>query len=377
MKPMHKTTAIVMCAALFAGCGAETKAPAKAPQPVRVAAVEPHGEQPRSRYSATIEPSEQVTLSFKASGYVREIRKVRGADGVLRNLQEGDEIAAGVVLARIHDAEYAARRNQARASLAEADAGLAKARLDFARAERLFQSQSLTKPDFDAAVAGRDANVARLEAARARLHEAEVSLADTVMTAPASGVILKREVESGALVAPGAPGFVLAQTQSVKAVFGVPDWLVAHAKLGMTLPLRVESLGTQEFTGRITAISPIADPASRLFQVELTVRNPRGTLKPGLIATVEVPEADPAAARTQAAALAVPLAAILRPADGTFAVLVVEGDGARGVVRTRSIEVGEVLGNTVAVRSGLKRGERVVVSGASLLTNGEAVQVIR
>jgi RND family efflux transporter MFP subunit len=190
-------------------------------------------------------------------------------------------------------------------------------------------------------------------------------------------VILKRHIEAGALVSPGSPGFVIAHTGTMKAVFGVPDWLVSQAQLGMTLPLQVESLGAEPFAGRITAISPIADAATRLFQVELSVSNPRGVLKAGLIATVEVPEADPQAARDRAAALVVPLAAIVRPAEGKFAVLVMEGEGARGTARIRAIEIGEVYGNMVAVRAGLKQGERVIVSGASLLTDGEAVQVIR
>jgi multidrug efflux system membrane fusion protein len=377
---MRITKAVLLAGAasalVLAGCGREAKAPEKQAVPVRVAAVESHGEQARARYSATIEPMEQVTVAFKASGYVREIRRVRGADGRMRNLQEGDAVRAGTVLARLHDTEYAARRSQAKASLAEAQAGLEHARLDFGRAERLFQSQSLTKPDFDGARASLDAGQARLDLARARLAEAESSLADTVIVAPADGVVLKRQIEAGTLVSPGSPGFVIAQTDSMKAVFGVPDWLVREAKLGMTLPVRVESLGTQEFPGRITAISPIADAATRLFEVELTVPNPQGILKAGLIATVEVPESDPEAARAQAIALVVPLAAIVRPSEGQFAVVVMEGEGARGIARLRAIEVGDVYGNMAAVRSGLKQGERVVITGASLLTEGEAIQVI-
>ncbi len=366
---------LMACALLLTACGAKHEAPVKEPRPVRVAAVEPQGEQARARYSATIEPYEQVTLAFKSSGYVREVRRVRGADGQTRNLQEGDAVTAGTVLARIHDADYVARRNQAKASLAEALAGLEKAKLDFARADRLFQSQSLTKPDYDAARASLDAGQARLDSAKARLVESETSLADTVITAPSDGVILKRQIEAGALVSPGTPGFVLARMHSVKAVFGVPDWLVRHARLGMKLPVRVESLGAQEFEGRITAISPIADAASRLFQVELTVRNPQGVLKAGLISTVEVPDPNPAAAQQAAQALLVPLAAIVRPAGGAFAVMVVEGADASASARLREIEIGEVYGNRVAVKKGLQSGERVVVSGAALLTNGEAVRL--
>ncbi len=367
---------ILACVLMLAGCGAEPKAPEKQPSPVRVATVEANGDGVRSRYSASIEPFEQLTLAFKASGYVREIKQVRGTDGKWRNLQEGDEVGEGTILARVQDSDYAARRNQAKASLAEAVAGLDRAKLDWQRADRLFQSQSLTKPDYDAARAGFEAGQARVEAAQAKLAEAEVSLGDTVVKAPSSGLVLKREVEVGSLVAPGSPGFVIAKTRSVKAVFGVPDWLVGYARLGMVLPVRIESLASQEFKGHISSISPIANSASRLFEVELTLDNPRGVLKPGLIATVEVPEADASAAQARATALVVPLPAILRSSDGKFEVVVVESSGTNSVARRKKVEVGEIYGNRVAVRSGLTRGERVVVSGASLLAEGEAVRVI-
>ena len=100
------------------------KAPAR---PVRVESVRSEAAAAGLRYSATIQPREQVSLAFKVGGYVREMRQVQGLDGRWRNLQQGDPVTRGMVLARIHSADYEERVNQARATLAEAEAGLIKA----------------------------------------------------------------------------------------------------------------------------------------------------------------------------------------------------------------------------------------------------------
>lgn len=377
---MRPSSVSLVCAllagAVLTGCH-ETATIEKIPRPVRVRSVEPHGEAGQVRYSASIAPYEQVSLAFKVGGYVSEIRQVKGADNRLRNLQEGDLVVKGTVLARVRESDYREGVNRAKAAADEAQASFEKARLDFERAERLFASESLTKPDLDAARAAYEVNQARVEAARAQLAEVELSLRDTALSAPADAVVQERKIEMGTLVNPGSVGFVVADTSSVKAVFGVPDWLMQRARLGMALPVTIEAFGAREFPGLITAIAPFADPSSHVFEIELSIRNPQALLKPGMIATVTLPTEDPAAARSEAEALVVPLSAVVRPPESNqFAVFVVEGTGDNLVARMREVEVGQVYGNQVAVSNGLARGERVVVTGASLLADGEAVRII-
>jgi multidrug efflux system membrane fusion protein len=329
------------------------------------------------RYSASIVPYEQVSLAFKVGGYISEVRQVRGADGRMRNLQEGDRVKRGAVLARVRQSDYREAVNRAQGSLAEDQASFEKARLDYERAERLFQSQSLTKADYDAARAAYDAGKARVDAARAQLAEAEISLHDTALVAPSDAVVLDRKIELGTLVSAGTVGFVVADTSSVKVVFGVPDRLVQRVRLGMTLPVIVEGIGGQSFPGQVTAIAPEADPSSRVFDIELTLRNAKDLLKPGMIATVVVRAEDLAAAQAEAGALLVPLSAIVKPtSEGQFAVFVVEGSGEKQVARLRPVELSEVHGNMVAVSKGLTKGEQVVTTGASLLVDGETVRII-
>src|SRR5262245_18706083 len=367
--------AIVLGVATLAqGCG-HTRADKAPARPVRVETV--HGEAASGglRYSASIQPYQQVQLAFKVGGYVRELLQVAGPDGRPRNIQQGDAVTRGTVLARINPADYDEKVHQARGQVAEAQASLVKAKADAERAETLYAAKALTRPDYDAAVANLAASGARAEAAQAQLETAQISLNDTAIVAPNDGVVLSRNVEVGALAGVGTVAFTLADLTRVKAVFGVPDLLVQRVQLGTPLMLTSEAFGTTQFPGRLTAVAPAADTQSRVFNIEVTIPNQREQLKAGMIAAVEV--ASPGDAAIPAGAPTVSVSAVVKsPRQGAFAVFVAEGQGETATVRSRDVTLGHIAGNRVAVDSGLKIGDRVVVSGASLLNDGDSVRLI-
>jgi multidrug efflux system membrane fusion protein len=388
----------ILCAGLLgvlAGCHQEQ--PYQKPlTPVAVRPVVEYRGESGARYSGNIGPNTQVNVAFKAGGYVEEILQVGG-----RIVQEGDAVRKGDLLARVRQTDYQAKVREAQSNLSsaaaaleqakfavqEAQPGLTKAQQDFGRAQNLFRSQSLTKPDFDAATAQRDASQARLDAARAQqqlaetriqtaraqLEEAQIALGDTDLRSPMDGLVMKRSIEIGSLVGPGSGAFVLADTSSVKVVFGAPDMLLPSLRVGMPLSVSTESINGVEFGGHITNISPSADTKSRVFDVEITIPNPRGVLKPGMIAALQAGGQKP-----RQAVPAVPLTAVVRSKNdpSAYGVYVVERQGGNLIPHARNVVLGEAFGNLIAVSQGVKPGEQVVVSGATLVKDGEPVQVI-
>src|SRR5262249_40667417 len=158
--------------------------------------------------------------------------------------------------------------------------------------------------------AAHDANVARLASARAQIELADIALRDTALTAPVAGVILERKIEEGSLVGSGTAGFVLGDIRFVKAVFGVPDSLVSRISPGQPLDVTSEAFPGERFTGRVTAVSPAADRETRVFDIEVSIPNSGGRLRPGMIGGVGVlPDAVRDTAE-EGAGVAVPLAAI-------------------------------------------------------------------
>ncbi len=192
------------------------------------------------------------------------------------------------------------------------------------------------------------------------------------MRAPFDGWIVKRTVDAGSFVGPATNGFTIASTKTVKAVFGVPDTSINRVRVGQSLTITTDAL-SQPFRGRITAISPAADPKSRVFSVELTINNPKNSLKSGMIATLALD-----GARLPQTVSAVPLSAVIRNPQETngFAVMIATGDSEIESAHLRSVQLGSVYGNMIGIDSGLQPGEKVVTTGVTLIKNGASVRVI-
>jgi RND family efflux transporter MFP subunit len=378
MKKQCSALVVLVTLSAATACTKVESREARPPQPVKVEAVSVAAAPPGVRYSATIEAFEQVTLAFKSSGYIDEVLRRRGADGQQRTAQPGDAIARGTVLARVREAEYRERLHQAKAKIAETDAGLVKARLDLDRALALFAADSLTKPELDAAQASFDAATSRVAVARADLELAATALADCQLIAPSTAIILERRVDVGTLAGAGTVGFVMGDVSSVKAKFGIPDSLVSAVRPGDPLQVSVEAGGPTPFAGMVTAVAPAADPQSRVFDVEVTIANRDGRLRPGMIGTVAMGAGPNRIVDEGRRPLIVPLTAIVRTGEGArrFAVVVVEGQDSSPVARLRTVTLGEVIGSGIAVLDGLEAGDRVVVSGATLVTDGDTVRVL-
>ena len=333
------------------------------------------GSESATRYSAQIQPFTRVDLAFKVAGYVERIAKATGADGKPRLVQEGDRVQNGMELAALRPSEYTQKLAEARGALGQAKAALEQTELDYARNEKLVSQGSLATAELDVIRIRRDSARAALQSAEARVEQAQTALGDTSLRSPLDGVLLSRSVEPGTLAAPGAVAFAVAELSRVKVVFGVPDTMLARVHLGA--PQLVTSAAFQgvTFQGTITRIAPSADAKNRVFEIEVTIPNQDERLKAGMIAALALADGDAASKKPEPL---VPLAAIVRSprsARGFSVFVVSEGDG-RAVAHLRDIELGEYLGQVIPALSGLNGGERVVVQGAGLLSDGEAVQVI-
>jgi RND family efflux transporter MFP subunit len=325
-----------------------------------------------AKYSASIVPYAQVDLAFQSGGYVESIRQVKSPSGGMRSIDQGDWVPKGTVLAVVRQQDYKDKLEQANSQLARAQADYDKAKLTFDRTSALYASHSATKPDYDSATAQLASTTASVSGAKAQVSEANVALAYCELRAPFSGWVVKRSIDVGSLVGPATNGFTLADTESVKAVFGVPDTSISRVRPGQHIAITTDAL-PQQFAGRVSAISPSADPKSRVFSVEVTIPNAKNQLKSGMIASlalngVQLPQS----------VLAVPLSAVIRDASraDNFAVMIAEGSGDFETARLRPVELGDTYGNMIATKGGLAFGERVITTGVSLVKSGDKVRVI-
>jgi RND family efflux transporter MFP subunit len=320
----RRTSAVVSAIALLAtsilgGCHHDDALPAKPPIAVRLADVTLYQSNEGLQYSVSLIPYTQVDLAFRTTGYVTEVKQVNSADGRTRNIESGDYVTRGSVLAQIRLQDL---KNQVDGYAAQVDAAVAQhtqAEQDFNRDKALYATQSLTKPDYDQAQARFDSTFATVNQTKAALHQAQLTLGDSDLKAPFTGYILARNIDVGTLASPSTAAFTIADISSVKATFGVPEDTLNLIHLGQALTLQMQNDSAQ-YSGRITSISPSADAKSRVFTVEVTLSNRRNKLKPGMIASIEL------GGKRSAPEASVPLSAVVPyPGEtGQFAVVVAE-----------------------------------------------------
>jgi RND family efflux transporter MFP subunit len=382
----------------LAGCGKE-QAAGPEPVPVKVETVATQEVRPAWRYSGEIRPDIEVQMAFKQPGYIAALHQIRGADGRWRDIQVGDEIPAGTVLAHLRRNDYEASLNTAvgqeqstqgalaasQAQLDHAKADQTKAAQDFERAQTLYAVKAMTRPDYDAAVAHHDAATAsvqaairqiearqgQLHAAQAQIVSARIGVGDTNLIAPMPGVIVQKYVERGTLVAAGTQAFTLDDTRVVKVNFGVPDNMLARFKMGASIPVEIEALG-RTLTGRITEIAASANRESRVFNIEVTLPNRDRSLRVGMIASVRIDQADPQTVPV------VPLTALITAESGSnnYSVFTVQERGGKQFAQLKSVRIGDAVGKSVVVSEGLLPGERIIVNRTNQLADGSQIRIV-
>lgn len=371
----RSNTSVVLVALSFAlvwgaGCNRETRIPAQPPRAVRLATVAvPQTTGETLRYSASVLPFAQVDLMFRSSGYVTNVRQVRGADRRTRDIGTGDYVEKGLTLAHIRREDLQNQVAQAQAQLDQTVAQHTKADQDFQRTKALYSTQSLTQPDFDRSQEAFNATQAAMDNARAAFRQSQLLLGDADLKAPFSGYILSRNIDLGSLVSPATSAFTIADIGRVKVAFGAPDYVLNRVRLGQELTIQTEN-DVAPVKGRVTSISPSADSRNRIFAVEVTVNNRDRHLKPGMIASVSLGE-------VPRSSISIPLSAIVPfPSEPEhFAVMVAQDRAGTLVANLRKVQLGTTHDNSVAVE-GVRPGERIVSVGAQLLKDGDPIQVI-
>jgi HlyD family secretion protein len=280
-------------------------------------------------------------------------------------VEAGDWVRAGQVLASV-DRQVQSQQSEslsAQIRVAEADARLSQNELD--RAKTLAERGFISKTDIDRKTAQRDVAAARLNVARAQYGENRARIGRLDIRAPASGLILARNVEPGQVV--GGSGVVLFHIakdgeMEMRAQLAEADL----AKLSVGAAAKVTPVGAATaFTGRIWQMPPVIDPNSRQGMVRIALPYAK-EIRPGGFATASLSSGSEMAPM-------LPESAVQSDEKGNYVFVV----GADNKVVRRSVKVGDVSDAGITVLSGLTGQEKVVLSAGAFLNEGEAVIPVR
>jgi len=273
----------------------------------------------------------------------------------------GDQVKAGQVLARIDPREYQLRVDSAQAQLEQVQARLANAQANFQRMKELNREHLVAAQQYDQSSAEMRIAQADTDAAAKMLGIARKKLSDTNIRAPFAGSVQKRTVSLGEHVGEGMPLYELIATDPIKLRAPIPERFVPMAKVGLRIDLTVDARPDVIFHGTVSRIAPALDENSRTLLIEAEVPNHDGMLKPGYFAHVTMNLGHDRA-------LFIPSSAVLRYA-GVARVFIFKG----GAVHSREITTGSTEGDQIEIISGLKPGEKVVISDVDRLADGTPV----
>ncbi len=289
-----------------------------------------------------------VTVSADLPGTVERI-----------NFESGKPVHAGDVLVELDT-------RQERAQLTAAEAQRDLARINFARTQELVKQGVTARTEYDN-------TSAQQKATEAQVGEIRATIERKTIRAPFTGVLGLRQINLGQYLAAGQAIVPLQSLNPIYVNFGVPQQTSAPALAGRTLRVTSDDLPGATFTGRVTAVDSVISEATRNIQVQATLPNPAGKLRPGMFVQVQVV----LGASRQVVTLPASAINYAPYGDSVFVVTDIKdpkGKTYRGV-HQQFVKVEGSRGDQVAVISGLNSGDEVVTSGVFKLRNGAPVQV--
>jgi RND family efflux transporter MFP subunit len=293
-------------------------------------------------------------------------------------VDEGDYVHKGASLASIIATTIEQGVRQTEAGLSAARAQETNVKLEFERAQRLYRENAMSQQQFDAIKTQFEAVQSQRIQAEAALKSARSHFADASITAPIAGIIGKRYAEAGDMASPATPLVSIVQMDKVKIEFSAAEEDLGKLATGQNALVKVKSFPDTVFSGRVTKISPVLDPLTRMIDVEVLINNKTKILKPGMYAQVEVITGE------INDVLVVPRYAtiestILTSVNGedqvakNYYAYTVNNDTAH----QRKLEVLYVNHKNIAVQSGINIGDKLVVSGQNNLRDSVAVMIAK
>ncbi len=356
-------------------------------------------------YTGKIEACQDITIRSKIGGILDEVL-----------VEEGDSVKAGQTLARVEDEEYLLAVREAEASLFSARSNLAKitqlsrpqeidaaraayeraqadfdkARVTWERTESLYEKRVISKQEYDIAKLDYQSKKATRDAAKenfdlvaegartediemakfqvnqaeARLSLAKKRLNDTRIRSPILGVVTRKMVEMGDLMAVGTPVANVVDIRQVETEVGITEKDLPHIRLDSKVSATVVAYPGRAFSATIVFIGVKADSLTGTFPMKIEFDNVSGLLKPGMVVEVRIEK------ETYENVVAIPQHAVLDKVTRKV-VFVIED----GISRERSVDLGPLVEEDVVIQEGLDAGETFVVVGQQSLKDGSKVKI--
>jgi membrane fusion protein, multidrug efflux system len=324
-------------------------AAASAPQTVSTVLAATADWQPFYQSTGTLRAVRGADLSAQASGVVDQIA-----------FDSGNEVPSGKVLLRLNPNDDYAKLHQLQAVAELADQ-------TYKRDLEQFAAQAISQANLDS-------DVSTQKSAHAQVAAQEALIEEKIVKAPFAGRLGIRQVDLGQYLTAGTAIVTLQALDPILVDFYLPQQALAQVKIGQPVAAAVDTYPGESFKGTVESINSKVDAASRNVQVRASLRNADRRLVPGMFASVSIEYGD------QRHPVTLPQTAVTyNPFGDTVYVVEQHGVDEQGhprlEVQQRFVQLGPTRGDQIAVDSGIKPGETIVVAGQIKLRNGVPVRV--
>jgi RND family efflux transporter MFP subunit len=322
---------------------------------VKVITIAPKPIPQTSEFVATVKSLRSTNIQPQVEGIIRQIM-----------VKSGDHVRAGQPLMQIDPEKQQATVATTQSQRASRQADLEYARQQLARQQKLFDAGAVSKAELEAAETAVKTAEAQLEAVNSQIRENQVQLQYYRVTAPTEGVIGDLEVRQGDRVTPQTLITTIDAPEGLEAYINVPLERATQLRQGLTVEL-LDMDGKVLAANPITFIAPRADDATQSILVKATLqRRPPGVRVQQYVRARIVWTNEPA--------ISVPVVAVNRISGQYFVFVAEPGQGGALVAKQKPVTVGDLIGDSYIVRSGVKEGEKVIVSNIQKLQDGVPVK---
>lgn len=358
------TLSVIAAAAMLSACSKKEPLP----EPVRAVKLVAVGEsamESAQEYSGDVRAKVESRLGFRVAGKITQ-----------RQVELGQHVKAGQVLARLDARDYQLGADAARAQLSAATTQRDLAQANAQRFRSLRAQNFISSAEMERYEANLKAAQASLDQAKAQLSSQSNQENYTQLVADADGVVTSVDAEPGQVVAAGTPVVRIALDGARDAVFNVPEDRRSAIKPGQVVKVRPWSDESRVIDARVREVAASADPATRTYLVKAALQ---GADLPALGSTVEVMPEGMGVGKSAVGAqvIKLPTTALYQDGGKGQGTAVWLYDAATGSVKLQPVQVGSADGNEAVITSGLQSGMQVVATGVHVLTAGQKVTVYR
>lgn len=357
-KPRIRTLMIILILALLAGTAAWRIYNAQQqaslniqPLAVTTAEVKQTPKLNTLKLTGTVEGLTSAIISSRFAGKI---------DQVL--VEDGQAVQKGAALLTLDTEELANAVRIAQNNVRKTEANFNTAQADYQRYENLYAKNAVTKQQLESAEARMLTSRTEVDDAYANLHNSQKQIADGSIVSPVTGVAANKAATIGQVVSPGTALLTVEQIDQVYVVVNVEQKDIAAAKQGAAVTITLDAYPGQTFTGTVAVINPVAGSESRMFRVKVKVDNPNQLLKPGMFAQATLTSGE------AQSVLAVPRTAMMAH-KGLHYVYV----AANGQAKKTLVETGDLIGDLIEVKAGLKADMAVVIDNLDKIKDGDAL----